>query len=150
MPQSLACINVHFIWSTKNRERWITSDLAVRLYPYWGGIVRERGCVLSLVGGMPDHVLLLVSLGRTISVADLVRDVKSVSSQWIHTEFPALREFAWQAGYGAFAVSLSGVPDVRKYIDGQADHHRVVTFQDEYRAFLRRHEIEWDERYVWD
>lgn len=83
-------------------------------------------------------------------MADLVRDVKSVSSQWIHTEFPALREFAWQAGYGAFAVSLSGVPDVRKYIDCQADHHRVLTFQDEYRAFLRRHEIEWDERYVWD
>jgi putative transposase len=150
MPQSLACINIHFIWSTKNRERWITSDLAVRLYPFLGGIVRERGCVLSLVGGMPDHVHLLVSLGRTVSVADLVCDVKSVSSQWVHKEFPALREFAWQAGYGAFAVSLSGVPDVWKYIDSQAEHHRAVTFQDEYRAFLHRHEIEWDERYVWD
>jgi len=99
---------------------------------------------------MPDHIHLLVSLGRTISVADLVRDVKTVSSQWVHTEFPTLSRCAWQAGYGAFGVSLSGVPDVRKYIDNQAEHHRVVTFQDEYRAFLRRHEIEWDERYVWD
>jgi len=128
MPQSFACVYVHFVWSTKNREPLITLDLSVRLYPFLGGVVRERGCVLSHVGGMPDHVHLLVSLGRTLSVAELVRDIKSVSSQWVHTEFPAMQQFAWQAGYGAFGVSLSNVADVRKYIDGQADHHRVVTF----------------------
>jgi len=109
MPQSLASLNVHLVWSTKHREPCITPDLSVRLYPFVGGIVRKRGCVLSLIGGMPDHVHLLVSLGRETCVADLVRDVKSISSQWVHDQFPTRRAFAWQSGYGAFAVSFSNV-----------------------------------------
>ena len=99
---------------------------------------------------MPDHVHLLVSLSLELSIAETVRLVKANSSKWIHGTFPDRRHFAWQAGYGAFSVSFSNIPDVKTYIARQADHHRVLTFQDELREFLRRHEIEWDERYVWD
>ena len=138
------------MFSTKNREPFLTADLCPRLYPFLGGIVRGRKSVLVEVGGMPDHIHLLVSFARDISVSEMARDVKAVSSQWVHEEFPARRAFAWQAGYGAFAVSKSNVETVREYIRNQAEHHRTRTFQDEFRDFLRRHEIEWDERYVWD
>jgi REP element-mobilizing transposase RayT len=100
-------------------------------------------------GGMPDHVHLLVSLGRTLSVADAVRLIKSNSSGWTHEEL-RLPDFQWQTGYGAFAVSYSNIDPVKAYIANQAEHHRTRTFQDEFRAFLRRHHLEWDERYVWD
>ena len=99
---------------------------------------------------MPDHIHLLVSLGRESCVADTVRDVKANSSRWVHDNYPDRAAFAWQAGYGAFAVSFSGVAAVREYIQNQAEHHRQRSFQEEYREFLCRHEIEWDERYVWD
>ena len=150
MSQSLACLHVHLVFSTKNREPWLTTDLCPRLYPFIGGIVRGRKSVLVEVGGVADHIHLLVSLARDISVAEMVRDVKSVSSQWVHQELPGRHAFGWQAGYGAFAVSKSNVEAVREYIRNQAEHHKLRTFQDEFRDFLRRHEIEWDERYVWD
>jgi len=150
MSQSHACLHVHFVFSTKNREPWLTPDLCPQLYPFIGGIIRGRKSVLVEVGGVADHIHLLVSLARDISVAETVRDVKSVSSQWVHQEFPGRQAFAWQAGYGAFAVSKSNVEAVRAYIRDQAEHHKTRTFQDEFRDFLRRHEIDWDERYVWD
>jgi REP element-mobilizing transposase RayT len=98
---------------------------------------------------MSDHVHLLVSVGRTLSIADTVRLIKANSSKWIHEELP-LSDFQWQAGYGAFAVSYSNIDAVKQYIANQEDHHRVRTFQDEFREILRRHGLEWDERYVWD
>ena len=98
----------------------------------------------------PITFILLVSLSRELSIAETVRLVKANSSKWIHGTFPDRQHFAWQAGYGAVSVSFSNVPDVKIYIARQADHHRIRTFQDEFREFLRRHEIEWDERYVWD
>jgi REP element-mobilizing transposase RayT len=150
MPQSFGCLHVHIIFSTKNREPLLTPELIAELYPYIGGVVRNIGCRLIEIGGMPDHLHLLVSLGRESCVADTVRDIKANSSRWVHEKFPQRAAFAWQAGYGAFAVSLSGVAAVRAYIQNQAEHHHLRTFQDEYREFLRRHEIEWDERYVWD
>lgn len=150
MSQSLACLHIHLVFSTRNRELYLTPDLCRRLYPYIGGIVRERKSVLIEAGGMPDHIHLLISFARDISVSDMVRDVKSVSAQWVHEEFPARRAFAWQGGYGAFAVSKSNVEAVREYIRTQAEHHRARTFRDEFRDFLRRHELDWDERYVWD
>lgn len=128
----------------------IDDSLAPRLYGHRGGIARNSGGVLVAAGGMPDHVHLLCSLGKKTSVSDLVRTLKSNSSKWIHEEFPTLQEFAWQSGYGAFAVSYSGMDEVKGYIGNQAAHHRTRTYQDELRALLRRHEIEWDERYVWD
>ena len=150
MSQSLISLHLHVIFSTKHREPHITADLAPRLYGYVGGVARETGSVLLAAGGMPDHIHLLVSLGREVCVADLVRDVKANSSRWVHEAFPDRSRFAWQAGYGAFAVSVSMVPKVRAYIANQERHHRRRTFQDEFREFLTAHAIEWDERYVWD
>jgi REP element-mobilizing transposase RayT len=150
VPQSLACLYVHLIFSTKNRELFIVPDLGPRLYGYIGGILRQTGEVLVEAGGMPDHIHLLVSLGRQASVADTVRTVKANSSRWVHETFPDRAAFGWQNGYGAFTVSHSNVESVREYIRGQAEHHKKRSFQDEYREFLRRHAIEWDERYVWD
>lgn len=150
MPQSLASLHVHIIFSTKNREPFIAAAFAPRLYEYVAGITRGTGCRLVHAGGMPDHVHLLTSLGRETSVAELVRVVKSNSSKWIHETMPTLAGFAWQTGYAAFAVSYSLVDAVRQYIAGQEKHHRKQSFQDEVRAFMRKHQIEFDERYLWD
>ncbi len=149
MPQSLACLYVHIIFSTKDRMPLIDADLGPRLYSYVGGVLREHGSRLIEAGGMPDHVHLLVSLSREMGVAELVRLSKANSSKWVHETFPERSAFAWQAGYGAFTVSQSAVDDVRRYIADQARHHAKRTFQDEYRAVLRKHGIEYDERYVW-
>ena len=150
MPQSLAAVYLHVIFSTKHREPGIAPDVAPRLYRYFAGTARENGCRLLSVGGMPDHVHLLVSIGREITVAGLVRTVKAGSSRWIHDSFPALAGFAWQAGYGAFSVSRSRLQTVTRYIERQAERHRTRTFQEEYRELLVRHGIAFDERYVWD
>jgi putative transposase len=150
VPQSLASLHVHIIFSTKNREPYITPELMPRLHAYMGGVVREIGSVPVCIGGMPDHVHLLVSLGRQACVADLVRDVKANTSRWTHETFDNHRCFAWQAGYGAFAVSITAVEKVCAYIQNQERHHAKRTFQDEYREFLQTHKIEFDERYVWD
>jgi REP element-mobilizing transposase RayT len=150
MPQSFASLHCHIIFSTKNRLPSIDAAWQPRLYEYIGGILRNEKCVLSAAGGMPDHVHLLVSMSREIAVADLLRLIKANSSKWIHETFPASHAFAWQAGYGAFSVSDSGRDAVKKYIAGQAEHHRVRTFQEEFIEFLKRHEIEYNEKYIWE
>ncbi len=119
------------------------------LYAYMGGVIGERKSVLLSAGGMPDHVHLLVSFSREWCVSDMVRDVKASSSRWIHETFDR-RTFAWQAGYGAFSVSYSSLDSVKNYLARQQEHHAKRTFQDEFREFLRKHDIEYDERYVWD
>jgi REP element-mobilizing transposase RayT len=149
MPQPLASLNFHLVFSTKNREPLIDGEMQPRLYEYLGGVLRAQKSVLLAAGGMPDHVHLLVSVSRELSIAETLRLVKANSSKWIHSAFPE-RGFAWQAGYGAFSVSHSNIAQVKTYIARQPEHHRVVSFQDEFREFLRRHEIQWDERYVWD
>ena len=150
MPQSFASIHLHLVFSTKNRYPWLIAPLAKQTYEYIGGTLRENKCVLIAAGGMPDHVHLLVSISREISVATLVRIIKSASSRWIHDSFPELQSFAWQSGYGAFAVSFSKIPNVRDYLANQENHHAKETYQEEFRDFLRQHEIQWDERYIWD
>ena len=150
MPQSFGCMNCHIIFSTKNREPLILPDFAPRVYQYIGGTARNTGNTLMAAGGMPDHVHLLVSLGKQSCIADVVRDLKSNSSRWIHETFADLRGFAWQTGYGAFAVSYSNLDQIRQYIANQQEHHRVHTFKEEFMAFLKRHNLEYDERYVWD
>src|SRR4051812_45462618 len=122
MPQSLVCLPIHFVFSTKGREPLIREEWAARLYDYIGGIARAEKCLLLAAGGMPDHVHLLISLGRTIALADLMRLVKANSSKWIHETFPG-QPFAWQNGYGAFAVGHDRVDVVRTYIARQAEHH---------------------------
>jgi REP element-mobilizing transposase RayT len=150
MPQSLASLHYHLIFSTKNRMPDIAADLQPRLYEYIGGILRAQRCCLVAAGGMPDHVHLLVSLSRELSIAQALNLIKSNSSKWIHETFADRHAFAWQAGYGAFAVSYSHLDAVKQYLATQEEHHRIRTFQDEFREFLRRHHIEYDERYVWD
>src|SRR5258708_4653540 len=150
MPQSLAALYCHIIFSTKNRVPDIDPNWQDRLYSYIGGTLRSDKCVLMAAGGVADHVHLLVSLSRTVCVADVVRDIKANSSRWIHENFPDHKTFAWQTGYGAFSVSHSHLDQVRTYLAKQAEHHRSKTFQEEFRAFLAKYEIEYDERYAWD
>jgi putative transposase len=150
MPQSLAALYCHIVFSTKNREPYIDSDLQERLYEYIGGVIRERNSVLVAAGGIADHVHLLVSMSRELAVAPAVRDIKANSSRWVHETFPDRLFFAWQAGYGAFSVSVSCLDQVKAYIANQAEHHRKRTFQEEYRELLRLAGVEFDERYVWD
>jgi putative transposase len=150
MPQSFAYLNCHIIFSTKNREPLLLPHFTARLYQYIGGTVRALGGSLVAAGGMPDHIHLSVSMGRQMSVADTVRDVKCNSSHWIHETIADLHGFAWQAGYGAFSVSRSALDDVKRYIAGQAEHHRVKSFQEEFLQFLKRHDMEYDKRYIWE
>jgi REP element-mobilizing transposase RayT len=150
MPQSFVSLHYHLIFSTKNRLPTLTAALAPRLYEYLDGILRaERGVLLS-AGGMPDHIHLLVGLHQDHSVAGVLRLLKANSSKCVHETFPQLQAFAWQAGYGAFTVSYSNLSKVKAYIAGQAEHHRVRTFQEEFVAFLQRHGVTYDERYLWD
>jgi REP element-mobilizing transposase RayT len=150
MSQSFASLHYHIVFSTKNRLAAISPDLQLRLYEYLGGILRAQDGVLLAAGGMPDHVHLLVGLSREMAVAEAVRLLKINSSKWIHETFTQHTGFAWQTGYGAFSVSYSNLHQVRKYIAGQAEHHRTRTFQEEFIAFLKRHRIEYDERYLWE
>jgi putative transposase len=150
VPQSLACVHIHFVFSTKGRQDWINPEVAEQLHRYFGGLVRTLGSELIRAGGMPDHVHLLISLGRGVSLSEAMRVLKANSSGWIHDTFPELSQFAWQSGYGAFAVSASKVGEVIDYIANQQEHHRGFTFQQEFRLMLQKHGIEWDERYVWD
>jgi putative transposase len=149
MPQSFSSLHCHIIFSTKHRLPQIKPEFQPRLFQYLGGILRNQSSPLIAAGGMPDHVHLLVSLGRMISVADVVRVIKSNSSGWIHDEL-VIRDFQWQTGYGVFAVSYSNIDQIKTYLTNQEEHHRKVSFQDEFREILRRHNIEWDERYIWD
>ena len=150
MPQSFACLHHHLIFSTKNRAPLITPGVQPRLFDYVGGILRSEGCALTAAGGMPDHVHLLVSLDRQVAIADALRIIKANSSRWVHETFPTLSGFAWQAGYGAFAVSYSHLDRVKAYLSRQGEHHRRMTFQEEFIAFLQWHGISYDERYLWD
>jgi len=151
MPQSLSKLWTHLIFSTKNRYPFL-ADPHIRedTHKYIAGILRKQDCPTLLVGGVADHVHALFALSKNHSIAEIVYEVKRGSSKWIKTQDPKLKKFHWQDGYGAFSVSQSHIEQVRRYITGQERHHRRVTFQDEFRKFLRKYEVEFDERYVWD
>jgi len=151
MPQSLARILVHTVFSTKDR-RPLLRDKALReeLHRYLGGILARLQCQPMIVGGAQDHVHFLCALSRTLEPAAMVKEAKRGSSLWIKTKGPGQKDFAWQNGYGAFSIGFSQIEAVRRYIAGQEEHHRKISFQDEYRQLLRRYEMEFDERYVWD
>jgi putative transposase len=138
----------HCVFSTKERRRLITPDLQERLWPYMGGIAREQGFKALAIGGVEDHIHLLLSLPATISIAKAMQAIKGVSSKWVHDTFPKHDLFAWQEGYGAFSIGISQIDATTTYIRSQPEHHRQKTFQEEFRAFLKKHGIEYDERYV--
>ncbi len=150
MPQSLARLHVHLVFSTKNREPIITDTVRHALHSYMATVLQHLGCAPVLINSVEDHTHLLFDLARTVSISQVVEDVKKSSSKWLKTQGPQFISFAWQSGYGAFAVSESNVGAVREYIANQRAHHHQKTFQEEYRAFLQRHNIVFDERYVWD
>jgi len=151
VPQSLAKIIVHTVFSTKDR-RPLLRDKPLRdeLHRYLGGILTQLECQPVIVGGVEDHVHLLCALSRTCDAAAMVKEVKRGSSLWLKTKSPDLADFAWQNSYGIFSIGFSQIEPVRDYIAGQEEHHRKVSFQDEFRLLLRRYEIEFDERHVWD
>jgi REP element-mobilizing transposase RayT len=149
MPHSFVSSLHHVVFSTKERRRSLSPDLQQRLWPYLGGIAREHGMKAIAVGGIEDHVHILLSLPSTLAIAKAVQLIKGASSIWIHATFPEHRNVYWQEGYGAFSVGVSQIDDTVRYILNQAEHHRTVSFQDEFRAILRRHGIEFDERYIW-
>lgn len=150
MPQSLSNILIHLIWSTKDRYPWLTPGIREKMHAFLAGAVRQLACEAYRVGGVADHVHLAVRLSRTLSVADLVKEVKTASTKWLKEQDPVFAGFHWQQGYGAFSVGMSQKETLLHYIDTQEDHHRARTFQDEYRDFLRKYGIDHDERYVWD
>ena len=135
-------------FSTKNREPFITADHRERVFDYLGGTLNAIECPVIRVGGMPDHVHLLFVQARTLSLSKVVEEVKKESSKWAKKHIHP--GFFWQNGYGAFSVSPSIAPKTIGYIENQQEHHKMLTYQDELRELLRKHGIEWDERYVWD
>ncbi len=148
MPSTWSQVLFHFVFSTKHRAPTITPEIQPRLYPFIGGIVRDLGGSLWAVGGMPDHVHLLVRWKTDPSIGDLMRDVKHRSSQWIHEEFPDGRSFEWQKGCGVFSVSRSKSDEVKHYIEHQAEHHKTMDFQTELVRLLELHGVEYDPRYL--
>ena len=150
MPQSLSSILIHLIFSTKNREPSLSPEIDAELYPYIASIFKALKSPALIIDGASDHLHTLFSLSRVVTIADLVEEVKTESSKWIKTKGQEFRNFHWQNGYGAFSISQSEVATVKRYIRRQKEHHRRVTFQDEYRRFLAAYEVEYDERYVWD
>jgi REP element-mobilizing transposase RayT len=150
MPQSLSNILIHLIWSTKDRHPWLEPHIRENTHAFLANAVRQCDCEAYRVGGVSDHVHLAVRLSRTLSVADLVKAIKTASSKWLKAHDPTLTDFSWQLGYGAFSVGMSQKDNLLHYIDHQEEHHRTHTFQEEYRAFLTKYGIECDERYAWD
>jgi REP element-mobilizing transposase RayT len=150
MPQSVSKVILHVIFSTKNREPCLDSNVRLRVHAYLATVCRDLGADFVRVGGVADHVHIVTSLPRTTSQAELIEKIKKVSSKWIKTSDARYRGFFWQRGYGAFSVSPSQLESVLRYIETQREHHRTRTFQEEYRELLRRHGVDFDERYIWD
>ena len=151
MPQSLSQIYIHLVFSTKNHKPFVDETIQPELYAYIAKILYDEcSSPAKIIGGVEDHVHILLNLSRTCTIAHLVEMVKKRSSKWMKTKGEKYRSFQWQIGYGVFSVSRSGLEAVTKYISSQKEHHRRKTFKDEFRGFLDKHRIDYDERYVWD
>ena len=140
----------HCVFSTKERRPIITPALKERLWPFLGGIARQNKMMSIEIGGVEDHVHILLSLPSTISIAKALQLIKGGSSKWVHETFPEHRLFGWQVKYGSFSVSVSQLDKIVRYIKEQAEHHRKMTFKEEFVALLEKHRIKYDERYLWD
>jgi REP element-mobilizing transposase RayT len=140
----------HCVWSTKGRRPTLTPEIQARLWPYLGGIARANKMAALAIGGVADHVHILLSLPPTLTISKAIQLLKGNSSKWLHEDFQDLRLFAWQEGYGAFTIGMSGVDDTKNYIATQAEHHRKKTFQEEFRSFLDKHGLPYDDAALWD
>ena len=150
MPQSLVKNLVHLVYTTKERRAWLPTEHREGLFAYQAGIFRELESPAVIIGGVEDHVHALFSLSKNFALKKIVEEVKKSSSKWMKQNGPRNGLFHWQAGYAAFSVSVSNLEQVQRYIEKQEEHHKQLSFQDELRALFERHEIEFDERYVWD
>ena len=150
MGQSLVKNYVHIVFSTKHRKPLISDPVETELHSYLGGICNKLGCQVIKVGGYTDHIHILCLLSKKLTLVKLLVELKSHSSRWIKTKGGVYTNFYWQDGYGAFSVNPSEVEVVKHYIANQKEHHSKKTFQDEYKAFLKKYDVEFDERYVWD
>lgn len=151
MAQSLAKILIHAVFSTKDRRPFLRDKLLrEEMHLYLGGILATLECEPIIVGGTEDHVHILCALSRTSNAAEVIKEVKRGSSLWVKTKGAGLQDFAWQSGYGIFSIGFSQIESVRGYVAKQEVHHRKVSFQDEFRKLLKRYEIEFEEKDVWD
>jgi putative transposase len=150
MPQSLAKIYVHLAFSTRGRARVLHEAVRDDLHRYAATVLANMGCHALAINSTDDHMHLLVELARTVSVSAAVEEVKKSSSRWLKTQPGVEAGFAWQGGYGAFSVSAWNVPAVREYVARQREHHHTRSFQEDVRALLERHGVEYNERYLWD
>lgn len=149
MANTYTSLYYHVVFSTKNRVELVSRDIEDRVWAYIGRIARKHKMTALQVGGIEDHIHALVMAPATLSPSQIAQYLKGDSSKWIHQEFPHLADVGWQDGYGAFTVSKSNIPDVVRYIQNQREHHKKKTFQEQYREFLQKHGIEYDEWYVW-
>lgn len=150
MPQSLSQVILHIVFSTKDRRPWLDPAIRPRMHAYLATLCRDCDCQAYRVGGAADHVHIAARLARTVSQAALLEKIKKTSSAWIKTQGEQYGSFFWQGGYGDFSIGWSQLEELVHYIDGQEQHHRTRTFQEEYRDLLRKYYVEFDERYVWD
>ncbi|HIJ76599.1 MAG TPA: transposase [Deltaproteobacteria bacterium] len=151
MPQSLAQVHIHVIFSTKNRMPFLVdAEFRKEMHAYLATIMKAYESPAQIVGGTADHVHILCGLSRSATVAKLIGEAKRSSSKWIKTKGGDLELFQWQNGYGVFSVSYSKITEVREYISNQMNHHKKMSFQEEYRLFLRKHSLDFDEAHVWD
>ncbi len=150
MPQSLASVPIHFVWSTKDRQAFINPEIEKELFAYMASIFRAHESPALIINGTANHVHILSMLSRKITIAKLVEEVKKSSSKWIKTKGLDYQKFYWQSGYAALSIGQSNIEALKRYITNQKEHHRKKTFQQEYIEFLKKYNIEHDERYIWD
>ncbi len=150
MPQSLSLVVIHVIFSTKDRHALLDPGMRPKLHAYLATVARNSGCECYRVGGVADHVHLAIRLSRTLTIADLIENLKTTSSKWLKPQSPVLMAFSWQRGYGCFSVGPTDLDSLCAYIDNQEEHHRTRTFQEEFHTFLKKYGVEYDEAYVWD
>lgn len=148
MANTFASLHYHVVFSPKNRERWLRADIEEDVWRYLGGICRKHDVKALQIGGVDDHVHLLLGMPPTLALSDMVKRIKGESSKWLSKEKKGMAGFSWQDGYGAFTVGKSQIPDTIRYIQTQREHHQKVPFEDEYRKFLHFHEIEANEKYI--
>ncbi len=150
MAQTLVSLYVHIIFSTKHRAELIAPEIENDLFAYSGGIANNNNSKLLAAGGTTNHIHLLVSMSKKIALSEFIGDIKRDSSKWIKTKGEAYRNFHWQDGYGAFSVGYTQIDDVKRYIANQKTHHAKVSFENEFRYFLKKYNVEYDERYIWN
>ncbi len=150
IAQSLSSVLIHLVFSTKFRQPWIQTDIESDMHKFMTQISIKQGCPVLQIGGMPDHIHVLVNLSRNLTISRLITELKTGSSRWIKKPYPHYASFAWQNGYGAFSIGQSHLKQAIHYIATQKEHHKTMSFQDEFRTLLKKYCIDWDERYIWD